>query len=161
METPTPVNPLGAKGIGESGTIGATPAVHNAVIDALSHLGVRHLDMPLNGRACGGPFKRPGPRRRADVLRLLTVLSLTARASSARVSRFLFESGANIVRSDQYSSDPEGGTFFLRMEFTLAPEQRDGSGGAVRPQGGGAAWHDLAPLGLRAAQADGDARLAI
>ncbi len=49
METPTPVNPLGAKGIGESGTIGATPAVHNAVIDALAHLGVRHIDMPVNG----------------------------------------------------------------------------------------------------------------
>jgi len=45
-ETPTPLNPLGAKGIGESGTIGSTPAVHNAVIDALAHLGVRHLDMP-------------------------------------------------------------------------------------------------------------------
>ena len=49
MITPTPINPLGAKGIGESGTIGATPAVHNAVIDALAHLGVRHLDMPANG----------------------------------------------------------------------------------------------------------------
>jgi carbon-monoxide dehydrogenase large subunit len=46
METPTPVNPLGAKGIGESGTIGSTPAVQNAVIDALAHLGIRHLDMP-------------------------------------------------------------------------------------------------------------------
>lgn len=46
METPTFVNPLGAKGIGESGTIGSTPAVHSAVIDALSHLGVRHIDMP-------------------------------------------------------------------------------------------------------------------
>jgi aerobic carbon-monoxide dehydrogenase large subunit len=46
METPTPVNPLGAKGIGESGSIGSTPAVQNAVVDALSHLGVRHLDMP-------------------------------------------------------------------------------------------------------------------
>jgi carbon-monoxide dehydrogenase large subunit len=45
-ETPSPRNPLGAKGIGESGTIGSTPAVHNAVIDALSHLGVRHIDMP-------------------------------------------------------------------------------------------------------------------
>jgi len=45
-ETPTPLNPLGAKGIGESGTVGSTPAVQNAVIDALSHLGVRHLDMP-------------------------------------------------------------------------------------------------------------------
>src|SRR4051812_865917 len=46
MATPTPVNPLGAKGIGEAGTIGSTPAVHNAVVDAVSHLGVRHIDMP-------------------------------------------------------------------------------------------------------------------
>jgi aerobic carbon-monoxide dehydrogenase large subunit len=45
-ETPTHLNPLGAKGIGESGTIGSTPAVQNAVVDALSHLGVRHIDMP-------------------------------------------------------------------------------------------------------------------
>ena len=45
-ETPTPLNPLGAKGIGEAATIGSTPAVQNAVIDALAHLGVRHLDMP-------------------------------------------------------------------------------------------------------------------
>jgi carbon-monoxide dehydrogenase large subunit len=45
-QTPTHLNPLGAKGIGESGTIGAMPAVHNAVIDALSHLGIRHIDMP-------------------------------------------------------------------------------------------------------------------
>jgi carbon-monoxide dehydrogenase large subunit len=46
METPTPVNLIGAKGIGESGTIGATPALQSAVIDAVSHLGVRHIDMP-------------------------------------------------------------------------------------------------------------------
>ena len=46
MQTPTPRNPLGAKGIGESGTIGSTPAVQSAVIDAVSHLGVRHIDMP-------------------------------------------------------------------------------------------------------------------
>lgn len=45
-ETPTPLNPLGAKGIGEAATIGATPAVQNAVVDALSHLGVRHVDLP-------------------------------------------------------------------------------------------------------------------
>ena len=44
----------------------------------------------------------------------------------AGVSRFLYESGANIVRSDQYSTDPSGGTFFLRMEFALAPEKRVG-----------------------------------
>lgn len=46
-ETPTPENPLGAKGIGEAGTIGSTPAIVNAVIDALSPFGIRHLDMPL------------------------------------------------------------------------------------------------------------------
>ncbi len=47
-ETPSPLNPLGAKGVGESGTIGSTPAVQNAVIDAVSNLGVRHIDMPLH-----------------------------------------------------------------------------------------------------------------
>ena len=46
METPTPVNPLCAKGVGESGTIGSTPAVQSAVCDALSHFGVRHIDIP-------------------------------------------------------------------------------------------------------------------
>lgn len=45
-ETAAPGNPIGAKGIGESGTIGATPAVHSAVIDAVAHLGIRHIDMP-------------------------------------------------------------------------------------------------------------------
>ena len=48
MATPTTYNPLGAKGIGEAGTIGATPAVQNAVIDAVSHAGVRHIDMPTS-----------------------------------------------------------------------------------------------------------------
>jgi carbon-monoxide dehydrogenase large subunit len=46
-ETPTPLNPMGVKGIGEAATIGSTPTIANAVIDALSHLGVRHVDMPL------------------------------------------------------------------------------------------------------------------
>jgi carbon-monoxide dehydrogenase large subunit len=45
-ETPSPLNPLGAKGVGESGATGSTPAVQNAVVDALSHLGVRHIDLP-------------------------------------------------------------------------------------------------------------------
>jgi carbon-monoxide dehydrogenase large subunit len=49
METPTPNNPLGAKGIGESGTIGSTPAVHSAVLDALAPHGVKHVDLPCNG----------------------------------------------------------------------------------------------------------------
>jgi carbon-monoxide dehydrogenase large subunit len=68
MATPTSYNPLGAKGIGEAATIGATPAVQNAVVDAVAHLGVRHIDMPTTamrvwraiqeaagGAAGGGP----------------------------------------------------------------------------------------------------------
>lgn len=47
MCTPSPFNPLGAKGVGEAGTIGAPPAVVNAVLDALAPLGVEHIDMPL------------------------------------------------------------------------------------------------------------------
>ena len=47
METKTPVNPLGAKGVGEAGTIGSTPAIVNSVVDALRPFGVRHVDMPL------------------------------------------------------------------------------------------------------------------
>jgi carbon-monoxide dehydrogenase large subunit len=50
METPTSYNPLGAKGIGEAGTIGATPAVQSAIVDAVAHLGVRHIDMPATSR---------------------------------------------------------------------------------------------------------------
>jgi carbon-monoxide dehydrogenase large subunit len=49
MVTPTPNNPIGVKGIGESGTVGSTPAVHNAVLDALAPHGVRHVDLPCNG----------------------------------------------------------------------------------------------------------------
>jgi carbon-monoxide dehydrogenase large subunit len=50
MATPTTYNPLGAKGIGEAGSIGATPAVQNAIIDAVAHLGVRHIDLPATSR---------------------------------------------------------------------------------------------------------------
>lgn len=50
-QTPTPLNPLGAKGIGESGTIGSGAALHNAVIDAVAHLGVKHIDMPTTPAA--------------------------------------------------------------------------------------------------------------
>jgi len=48
MQTRTTYNPLGVKGIGEAGSIGATPAVQNAVVDALAHLGVRHIDLPAS-----------------------------------------------------------------------------------------------------------------
>jgi carbon-monoxide dehydrogenase large subunit len=50
MATPTSHNPLGAKGIGESGTVGSTPAIQNAVVDALAHLGVRHIDLPTTSQ---------------------------------------------------------------------------------------------------------------
>ena len=47
METPSPLNPLGVKGVGESGTVVCTPAIHSAVLDALAPYGVEHLDLPL------------------------------------------------------------------------------------------------------------------
>ncbi|PYS66140.1 MAG: carbon monoxide dehydrogenase [Acidobacteria bacterium] len=50
-ETPSPVNPLGVKGVGEAGTIGATPAIVNAIVDALSSYGVKHVDMPVRPEA--------------------------------------------------------------------------------------------------------------
>ena len=68
METPSPLNPLGAKGIGESGTIGSTPAVQNAVCDALAHLGVRHVDMPATPERVWRAIRDAGTAgtRRAD-----------------------------------------------------------------------------------------------
>ena len=45
--TPSPHHPLGAKGVGESATVGAPPAIANAVVDALAYLGVRHIDIPI------------------------------------------------------------------------------------------------------------------
>jgi len=45
--TPSPLNPLGAKGIGEAATIGSTPTIANAVLDALAPFGIEHLDIPL------------------------------------------------------------------------------------------------------------------
>jgi carbon-monoxide dehydrogenase large subunit len=48
--TPTDVNPMGVKGVGEAGTIGSAQTIVNAVVDAVAHLGVRHIDMPLRPR---------------------------------------------------------------------------------------------------------------
>jgi carbon-monoxide dehydrogenase large subunit len=71
-ETPSPLNPLGATGIGEAATIGSTPAIQNAVIDAVTHLGVRHIDMPCTpervwrairaaDRGQADPWREPPP----------------------------------------------------------------------------------------------------
>lgn len=59
--TPTPVNPLGAKGVGEAGTIGATPAIVNAVMDALRPLGVRDIPMPLTRERIWQQFQEKRP----------------------------------------------------------------------------------------------------
>ncbi|MDQ0378878.1 xanthine dehydrogenase family protein molybdopterin-binding subunit [Amycolatopsis thermophila] len=60
-ETLTTRNPLGAKGIGESATVGSTPAVQNAVVDALAHLGVRHIDMPATPQRVWRAVQGRGP----------------------------------------------------------------------------------------------------
>lgn len=62
--TPSPVNPLGAKGIGEMATISATPTVANAVVDALSHLGVTHVDIPMTAERIWRVLQTHGRRRR-------------------------------------------------------------------------------------------------
>ena len=67
METPSPLNPLGAKGIGESGTIGSTAAVQNAVIDAVSHLGIKHMDMPLHPMRVWEAIQQAKQRRSDEV----------------------------------------------------------------------------------------------
>jgi formyltetrahydrofolate deformylase len=74
---------------------------------------------------------RPTPSRTSEAAAVLPSMRLVISCPDrpgivAAVSRFLFEAGANIVRSDQYSTDPEGGTFFLRMEFTLPEPARAG-----------------------------------
>jgi carbon-monoxide dehydrogenase large subunit len=63
MQTPTWRNPLGVKDVGESGAIGAPPAVQNAVIDALAHLGVRHIDMPLTPSKVWNAIRNSRPAR--------------------------------------------------------------------------------------------------
>jgi aerobic carbon-monoxide dehydrogenase large subunit len=68
--TPSPVNPMGVKGVGEAGTIGATPAIVNAVVDALEPFGVRHVDLPVKReriwriirKAAPKPTARPSPK---------------------------------------------------------------------------------------------------
>lgn len=64
-ETPTDVNFLGVKGIGEAGTIGSTPAVQNAVVDAVAHLGVRHIDMPMTPHHVWAAIKEAGDERQS------------------------------------------------------------------------------------------------
>jgi carbon-monoxide dehydrogenase large subunit len=64
--TPSPVNDLGAKGAGEAGTIAASPAVINAAVDALSHLGVQHIDMPLQPEKVWRTIQQAKDKLKAD-----------------------------------------------------------------------------------------------
>ena len=80
MATPTHLNPLGVKGIGEAGTIGATPAVQSAVIDAVAHLGVRHIDMPTSPRTVWRAVREPATAEGADVKVEITVNGASSRA---------------------------------------------------------------------------------
>jgi carbon-monoxide dehydrogenase large subunit len=64
IETPTTINVLGAKGIGQGGAIGAAPAVQNAVVDALTPLGVRHIDMPVTPQRVFDAIARSTARQR-------------------------------------------------------------------------------------------------
>ncbi|HET9898431.1 MAG TPA: xanthine dehydrogenase family protein molybdopterin-binding subunit [Streptosporangiaceae bacterium] len=66
METPTAYNPLGAKGIGEAGSIGATPAVQSAIVDAVAHLGVRHVEMPTTPMTIWRAIKAASAERQAE-----------------------------------------------------------------------------------------------
>src|SRR6267142_4055063 len=65
-ETPSPVNPLGVKGVGEAGTIGATPAIVGAVVDALAPYGIRHLDMPILPEVVWRIIHKKSPSRMAS-----------------------------------------------------------------------------------------------
>ena len=63
--TPTPVNPMGVKGVGEAGTIGATPCVVNAVVDALAPLGITHVDLPIKRERIWSLLQKSAPRAKA------------------------------------------------------------------------------------------------
>ncbi len=99
MATPTPLNPLGVKGIGEAGTIGATPAVQSAVVDAVSHLGVRHIDMPTSPmRVWDGHPGGRGWHVTIDPMKIAAADAATVRIDSVAVEMTVngTETGADV-----------------------------------------------------------------
>lgn len=78
--------------------------------------------MTETAQTTAAPVAQPA----TDITMRLLVACPDRRGIVAAVSRFLFDAGAHIVRSDQYTADPAGGAFFLRMEFTLGPSHREG-----------------------------------
>ena len=104
MATPTWVNELGAKGVGESGTIGSIPSVYNAVIDAVSHLGVRHLEMPCTPEKVWAAIKAA----RASVTRRgVMLITGASRGIGAATARAAVAAGWDVAvnyRSEQRAS---------------------------------------------------------
>ena len=82
--TPSPVNPMGVKGVGEAGTIGCTPAIVNAVCDALAPLGVRHIDMPLKPERVWRAVHESNISHSDKEARAAAVLRVAAAAKGAR-----------------------------------------------------------------------------
>ena len=110
-ETPTKVNPLGVKGIGETGTIASTPAVYNAVMDALAPLGVKKIDMPLTPERVWRAIRDGKEERRAPC---------TPRASITSVPKTLAEA-AKLLKKHKDSRLLAGGHSLLpAMKFRLA-----------------------------------------
>ncbi len=83
--TPSPVNPMGVKGVGEAGTIASTPCIVNAVCDALSPLGIRHIDMPLKPeRVWSAICQAPSPPVKAEPARAEAPRKPAAKAAGGR-----------------------------------------------------------------------------
>ena len=133
-ETPSPVNSLGVKGVGEAGTIAASPAIVNAVIDALRPLGVDYINMPLSPQRVWAAIQRPGrdvPRTRA---------SRAARGTST---------GAAAPAPDRPRRAREVGVIPAEFDY-VAPESLDEALAALRDGGEDAkllaGGHSLLPL---------------
>ncbi len=82
--TPSPVNPMGVKGVGEAGTIGATPAIVNAVCDALAPFGIRNLDMPLKAERIWNAIRQS--QKKKDVAPAASPPRKAAKGNAAKAS---------------------------------------------------------------------------
>ncbi len=103
--TPSPHHPIGAKGVGESATVGSPPAVVNAVVDALKPFGIRHADMPLTpSRVWDAMQGRPDP---TDLTRTTMTMALSARIDELSTTGVPFVQ-ATVVRAQEPSSARPG-----------------------------------------------------
>ena len=116
-EVPTKVNPLGAKGVGEAGTVGAMAAAMNAVNDALAPLGIRHFDMPAT------PVSRlVGDRRGACMSELL--FHMVAGAPDAGGAVLACSGGGRLGVPDWPDADIAGGRFGAAARMGIEAQTR-------------------------------------